>query len=368
MRSTQGEYFPGLDHVRALAAFLVFTWHFSHVNGIAHEEVAVFPLSIFAEGHVGVAIFMALSGYIFAKLLEGRSVRYLPFLWNRVLRLLPLLLIVFVLQGILLSLKGDRIDLYLLSLLKGFVLPTWPNGGWSIAVEMHFYIILPLLLALSARNTHLILLALCLSIPIRSIFWLETGQVQTVAYWTILGGIDQFVLGIYAFKLRKVVTGNHARAAIVGVLLVVFMHYFDATGGFHNDGNYPNPSALWIFYPTLVGAAVAYLICWYDTSFRLPNRGASAFIARIGACSYSIYLLHFFVVSTMARAVDDHVAPLTGFSTVLIWSAVAFLLFLPIPYLSFRYIETPPLRYRMRYSAPVAKGAKRPVSAAARPA
>jgi len=32
MRSTTGQHFIGLDHVRAVAAFLVFAWHFSHTN------------------------------------------------------------------------------------------------------------------------------------------------------------------------------------------------------------------------------------------------------------------------------------------------------------------------------------------------
>jgi peptidoglycan/LPS O-acetylase OafA/YrhL len=39
-----------------------------------------------------------------------------------------------------------------LRVVKGFVLPTWPNGGWSIAVELHFYILPPLLLIAIARN------------------------------------------------------------------------------------------------------------------------------------------------------------------------------------------------------------------------
>src|SRR5262245_55679152 len=95
MRSSSGEHFVALDHVRALAAFLVFCWHFLHgVNGepIAFEFFPAFvPLTVLDEGHTGVALFMTLSGYLFAKLLDGRRVHYPRFVWNRCLRLLPLL-------------------------------------------------------------------------------------------------------------------------------------------------------------------------------------------------------------------------------------------------------------------------------------
>src|SRR5271169_6463136 len=98
MRSSSGTHFIALDHVRALAAFMVFAWHFTHGLGgypIPFDYVpALFPFSLLDEGHTGVALFMTLSGYLFAKLLDGKSINYLAFLWNRVLRLFPLLLVV----------------------------------------------------------------------------------------------------------------------------------------------------------------------------------------------------------------------------------------------------------------------------------
>lgn len=99
MRSTTGAYYEALDHVRALAAFLVFAWHFVHTDGIVpYASVPANPLlSLFEEGHVGVGLFMTLSGYVFAKLIDGRVVRIVPFLWNRAIRLLPLLAFVFLL-------------------------------------------------------------------------------------------------------------------------------------------------------------------------------------------------------------------------------------------------------------------------------
>ena len=104
MRSSSGEYFIALDHVRAVAAFLVVTWHFTHAATgypIPFEFVpAVFPLALLDEGHTGVALFMTLSGYLFAKLLDGRKISFSAFLRNRALRLLPLLLLVIALVGI----------------------------------------------------------------------------------------------------------------------------------------------------------------------------------------------------------------------------------------------------------------------------
>ncbi len=94
MKSSSGKYFIGLDHVRAVAAFIVFTWHFIHVNNGQLAPPPTFPLSLLTEGHTGVALFMVLSGYLFAKLLDGKNIVYTSFFWNRFLRLAPLLLIV----------------------------------------------------------------------------------------------------------------------------------------------------------------------------------------------------------------------------------------------------------------------------------
>ena len=69
MRSSAGLYFDKLDHVRAVAAFLVFSWHFVHLSGVPYDYAPLFPpASIFEEGYTGVSLFMTLSGYLFAKL------------------------------------------------------------------------------------------------------------------------------------------------------------------------------------------------------------------------------------------------------------------------------------------------------------
>ena len=134
--------------MRALAAFMVFSWHFITLHKGELEPPLIFPLSFLSEGHTGVALFMTLSGYLFAKLLDRKRINYLDFIWNRLVRLLPLLILVLFLVGVRDYYDGSLdITSYLRTIALGVFLPSLPNGAWSITVEFHFYIILPLLLA-----------------------------------------------------------------------------------------------------------------------------------------------------------------------------------------------------------------------------
>src|SRR5690349_10843220 len=105
MRGSSGTHFIALDHIRAVAAYLVFSWHFTHAETgypVPFEYApALFPAAILDEGHTGVALFMTLSGYLFAKLLDGKAIDYPAFIFNRVLRLLPLLLVVVIVVGVI---------------------------------------------------------------------------------------------------------------------------------------------------------------------------------------------------------------------------------------------------------------------------
>jgi peptidoglycan/LPS O-acetylase OafA/YrhL len=123
LKSSTGKYFIGLDHVRALAAFIVFTWHFIHVNNGHLAPPPIFPLSLLTEGHTGVALFMVLSGYLFAKLLDGKNIIYTQFIWNRFLRLAPLLLLVIFIIGLKKYFSGQDISTLAILAATGF-LPT----------------------------------------------------------------------------------------------------------------------------------------------------------------------------------------------------------------------------------------------------
>ncbi|MBU0484138.1 MAG: acyltransferase [Proteobacteria bacterium] len=353
MRSSSGEHFIALDHVRALAAFIVFAWHFTHsTNGYPVPFAYVpniFPLALLDEGQTGVALFITLSGYLFAKLLDGKSIYYLPFLWNRILRLFPLLAVVLLIIGVQQLLRGNSLSFYAFDLLKGAIFPTLPNGGWSITVEFHYYLILPLFLWMVARAKLLPLSIIAAAIALRFFLYQQNGEIQSLAYWTIIGRIDQFALGMLVYQCRAQLAGRHLRAASVIVAFMIFYWYFDARGGFLLYPSYPSPSRLWILLPTIEGIAYAVGIAWYDNSFTPSTTGISGLIGRIGEYSYSIYLLHFFVVFLAARFVNEQVMAISNFYLACLWALIFFVLMTIPGYLSFRFIEAPFLKLRKRY-------------------
>lgn len=161
------------------------------------------PFALFDEGHVGVAVFMTLSGYLFAKLLNGKSVNYPVFLWSRFLRLAPLLSVVIVLVGLQRYFAGLSLASYVREIASGPLLWTFPNGGWSVTAEFHFYIILPFLLYLLRRNIIYIVLMLLGAIAARALLWDLGKSIHFYAYATILGRFDQFAFGIMVFHFRN---------------------------------------------------------------------------------------------------------------------------------------------------------------------
>lgn len=352
MKSTSGSYYETLDHVRAFAVFSVFTWHFIHVNDGQLKGPASFPLSQLYEGHTGVAIFMTLSGYLFAKLLDNREVLWLPFIWNRVLRLGPLLSVVIVVFASLRVIQGRPLDHYLRSILEGFIFPTWPNGGWSITVEMHFYFLLPLIWFLRSVIRDVLWMILLTMVVFRGWLFVEFGDVQFESYFTIIGRIDQFVLGILAFQNRIFFSGRHLLAVGVALAFVGFWGVFDSLGGFYRmPGNLP-PTPLWVVIPTIEGAVYGSLIAWYDNSFAPKSTRFSQFIASIGTYSYSMYLWHYFVVFRAARWIDQSVIGLSGPLVTIPMAVLCFLLLQPFCYLSYTFIESPLLALRMNYLRP----------------
>lgn len=348
MISSSGKHYANLDHIRALAAFMVFSWHFLLPEARATAPPP--PFSLFAEGHTGVSLFMTLSGYLFAKLLNGKRIHYPKFIYNRILRLLPLLVLVVLIVGVIKHLKGLDLWPYAKGVATSFLgQGGLPNGGWSVVIEFHFYLILPLLLWLDRTHKLFLPLLIIIMLLLRAMIRSNYGEVQELAYHSLLGRMDQFVLGIAAFHWRSHIVGRHGLAAAAFVTLAVFYHLFDRAGGFYGLPSYPSPSIVWVFIPTIESVTYCILIAWYAESFEFKPNRFLWLIGKAGAYSYSIYLLHFFFFPKMSRAAIKLGLPTENFYVGLACAAFFFLCMIPVGHVSYKLIEEPFLRFRKHY-------------------
>jgi peptidoglycan/LPS O-acetylase OafA/YrhL len=364
MRSTDGVYYSRLDHVRAFAAYLVFMWHFLHMTPrfpVPYASQPIFPFALFDEGHTGVALFMTLSGYLFAKLVGDRGIDFPCFLWSRAMRLGPLLVVVIAAWLVIEWLAGTPIPAS--DIVGGFLLPTWPFGTWSISIELQFYLLFPLLLFLFRRNGPFVLLAVVAgALMLRFDWWRTFGEAQHVAYWTILGRIDQFVFGmLFALVQINAPLSRRVLRVVAGVALVSFLllwNEFDHMGGFHHFDGTPSKSVLWVFIPTVEAITWGSLIAFYDgASFKMPAWLDRA-LAKVGEWSYSIYLLHFFPIVLMRHLFWERAGSADDFFPALIVANLAFLALLPAAAFSYHYFEKRFLAYRKHYlRAPVVEAA-----------
>ncbi|MCA9931784.1 MAG: acyltransferase [Anaerolineales bacterium] len=164
---------PALTGLRTIAAGLVFFYHwlFDYVNDL--------PLLIgapFKVGYVGVPIFFALSGFLitlrYLNDFGQKKITYKHYLYKRLIRIFPLYLAVVTLFvaafGRPLNMIPDSWQgwLSIYTLTQAFF-PDWfylgTLVGWTLTIELIFYIVAPVLLKLFYKKSIWYTLTICIT-------------------------------------------------------------------------------------------------------------------------------------------------------------------------------------------------------------
>ena len=373
MKSTNFGYIPALDHLRGFAAVLVLFFHGSLF--ISHKLLYDTPVdlsnwprvanpfsALVVEGHTAVALFFLLSGFVFTVGSLQKKLNYLGFYRNRFLRTYPLFLF-FLILGIAFNIENFSFVGLLQSVFFMANRDTAIDGGaftwvfWSIAVEWHFYLLFPLLLAAVQKWGWKVLPALILALlVVRTTAYFAGAGMRELGYWTIVGRLDQFLLGMLAgiYYRNYFVAGkglDYAAVAGAGLVLLLLFGFNQLGGGGAN--NY-----LWVFWPTLEAMAWAIFVIGYLSIARHFHRLVGKALVAVGTISYSIYMVHYVALDFFLRHDWDSLWRLSDPVATAVLNVFVFMLplVLLLATISYFCVERPFLLRRRKYVQAVAPG------------
>lgn len=343
MRSQNTAYLARLDSLRFIAASMVLLFHanVTHLVTLAAHYPALIWLQ---EGHRGVNLFFALSGFLFAVIVgTDREIVYKNFILNRFLRIFPLLIFTFLITAGIYRDNWDSSKLLGLAFIQLYLtefqsIPTL-GTAWTISTEFLFYLLFPFLHLFTNKYGERYLLA-CISLFIIMRFLSFPMMPNELGYFfTILGRFDILLIGMLTGRLYLKQPEFGSNYFMLPLAIILLTSYFLALSGL------PHSKAYLIFYPPVEAALWSFLIVGtLNSKIRLNN--LEKYTAKLGGVSYSLYLLHPFVIvncepiSLLANPVLNSL--LVGVCIILpLTTALAFL--------SFYVIEKPFLDFRVGY-------------------
>lgn len=345
-------YMRRLDHLRFFAAALVVVHHFYHPGkNIQPNSIENFIKMWIDGGAVGVSLFLVLTGFLFSVITNGcqSEIKYGSFVKSRILRIAPLS--VFLLLFLIVASRQDFGPLGILRFLTlqfntGHQFTGWgqqyfPVGPmWTIAVEFQFYLLFPLLCSMIRREgiRSLLLVMLCFLIFKLVVTVVKGDGIYFNLYHTLAGRFDQFAIGMllgvmYVNGLLDFVLKSRLVSAVF-----LFLGVAIATG------------VIWSFNPgveyntlSFLFEAIAFsfiIISYMKLGFPALRNGYDVF-AKLGALSFSIYLLHLPIGVALRKAFHMQDSWELGVSTLLVSTAVAVF--------TYNGIEKPFLKMKVAY-------------------
>lgn len=336
--------FLPLDGVRGLAVLIVFFSHTSGRGQYLHE-----CLNFRGIGHIGVYLFFVLSGFLLSMGLfrEGINKQSLKkFYVKRTLRIIPLYYFVCLLVFLYQEYTGNFHERYLhieggLEGLYGhFLFIQADSLFWSILIEMHFYLAVPLIIFTLIK------------FRLKAVyFWVTIAVINGFLYISYKSGkfditnafikkylsfhsqgttfIDVFIFGILAAYLlrfhKKYLYENrvviHRLATIsffilMGMILVLVTKHFLI---------FERPFFHFRFFSLIYGLVFSLLVLSVYLDNPLNKYFTLKWLRFIGVIGFSFYLLHFAVLQGVNQLhIPSYIKFFTSFVLVCIISKIFF--------------------------------------------
>lgn len=332
-----------IDVLRAIAIFLVLGRH-------AHWPESSVANIWQRGGWVGVDLFFVLSGFlvsglIFKQFKETGTISWTNFVIRRGFKIYPafwcLIIFTLIFNAVTHAAPFEPFRLFSeLAFVQNYGWPMWGHT-WSLAVEEHFYLLLPLILMICTKRQFRYFPFIVLTVAIACLALRLAGgewNVQRSMFATHLR-LDSLLFGSllsYLYHYHQDffhrISDYKKTLAIAGValLLLAFIWKLEETRVIYTFG-------FTLFY---IGSG-AILMAFIGG---LPENRVTRFLGMIGRYSYSIYLWHAAIVEWLFPAANWLDTGLYFIFSVVIGIALSHLIEMPMLKLRDRIIPSMPTR------------------------
>lgn len=321
-----------IQGLRAIAVLLVWLFHISD--------------KILPGGFIGVDVFFVISGFLIGGIILTQKNKgvfsFKSFYVSRLKRIVPAyyVFLLFICIGVAFL----YLPVIVIMLQKNFIYAALFNSNnyfplldnyfgaslsqnpllhtWTLAIEMQFYFILPLILMFFNKKQSL---GICvfggIALLVYTQYELVYNQNQKFMYFSLLARAPEFLLGVGLnfLPIERINKRNQNIMACLGIAFIIISSIF-----FNSKTLYPG-------LLSLIPCLGAFLILMSPLSF-FNKILSTRFLVYLGGISYSLYLWHWGVLALFRYRFDTYELTMTQY----VWAVVLTLI---LSVLSFRFIE-----------------------------
>ena len=297
-------YLYGLEHIRGLSCVFILLFHsttfitlsmsgikdLTFFNGDLLRTRNIF-FSLILEGQTFVSVFLIISGFLLTITTYNKEINYFNFVKKRILRIYPLFLFMILIGTYAFPDRFDFLRFISNITIFGNIYPMnlspFNDANWTISVLIIFYLIFPFLKKILKNKLDYIKIILFFII-IRLFVFLITGTIQNIAAGTILGRIDQFLIGMFFADIYINKSNNLKNLKVILYFIISIFSVFTMTYFYNQIGG--NTVEKWwkIFWLDIEGIVWSFFIIFYLQIFNKKVK----LVYYLNNLSYSVYLLH----------------------------------------------------------------------------
>lgn len=302
--STNKQFFPALTGYRAIAAWLIFVYHFMPFNS---DKYPKFAKEIISHFHIGVDMFFVLSGFLITyRYFNDHPIHFRKYMVNRIARIYPMY---FLITAAVFAVwffqnddwSGEKTVEAILSftMLKAFFTKYNLAGipqGWTLTVEELFYLSAPIYFIIIRKSKWWLV-----GLPI-SVFIIGVLLSRITEFPQNTSGFLQNNIYVYIFEffagialawliLKNHITSQRKWATSMGILVILLYlfgkqyiaAYLDFTSDIGRAGE--------LIFLSLFGIAPLLLGLIQEKTIIQKLLSSSTFVL-LGKSSYIFYLIH----------------------------------------------------------------------------